>query len=204
MFDTVLDPLIERMRPHAVTMRDYTMMFCTAVIERLDRIADAVQDDTTFTVRREFHQSGTGATVVQTVEVPSNENWELESVVARTAPAAAGTLDIVDQGAQVRAAFDIAATGALTGIFEPIHFAGGSILVATMSKPGQFHLVFKHERIMPRAIAINGFRNPHADRLDRYGNIDNDQRHEAAFKAHAPIMGPHSRDASTGHPPMDD
>jgi hypothetical protein len=179
-------------------------MFCTGVIERLDAIRDAVQEDDTFTVRREFHGFSTTGAATQTIEVPANETWELESVVARTIPAAGSTLDIREQGGRLRFANDIATSGALTGIFSPLTFNGGSILTATMAQPGEFHIVFRHTKPLPSRDAIAGFRNPHADRLDAFRQLDNDNRHEGQFMPHPPIMGPASRNAQTGQPPLDD
>jgi hypothetical protein len=200
----LLDSLIERCQPHVINTRDYLIMFCTGVIERLDAIQDAVQEDDTFSVRREFHGFSTTGPATQTIEVPANETWELESVVARTIPAAASTLDIREQGGRLRFANDIATSGALTGIFSPLTFNGGSILTATMAQPGEFHIVFKHTKTLPDRGAIAGFRNPHTDKLDAYAELDRDNRHAGQFMPHPPIMGPHSRDAQTGIPPQDD
>lgn len=204
MIPNLLDSIVERCQPHVVNTRDYLIMFCTGVIERLDAIRDAVTEDDTFSVRREFHGYSSAGAATQVIEVPATETWELESVVARTVPAAASTLDIREQGGRLRFANDIATSGALTGIFSPLTFNGGTILTATMAQPGEFHIVFKHTKAMPTRNAINGFRNPYTDKMDAVWAADNDNRHAGQFMPHPPIMGPTSRDAQTGTPPQDD
>lgn len=204
MIQNLLDPVIERCTPHAINFRDYMVMFCTGVIERLDAIRDSVENDSAQSVRREFHGYSTVGAATVTIEVPTTEVWELESVVARTLPAAASTLDIREQGGRLRFANDIAASGALTGIFSPLTFRGGAILTVTMAQPGEFHLVFKHNVPVPARNAISGFRNTYTDRMDKVGEVMNDNRHEGVFYPHPPIIGPNSPDAATGVPPLDD
>jgi hypothetical protein len=202
MFESIIDPVFERLTPHVTTGREYAVMFCTGVIERLERIADAVEGDNEYTVRREYHGFSASGPAAVTIEVPSTDTWTLESVVARTVPAAGSTLDLREQpGGRLRFANDIATSGALTGIFSPLHFNGGTVLVATMAQPGEFHLTFKMTRQMPKRHSMNGWRNPGTDRLDQRQEIENDARHTATFFPHPPMTGPSSRDAQTGLPP---
>jgi hypothetical protein len=191
MFETMIDPVMERIRPHAISTRDACMMFATGVIERLDRIADAVSIDEVYEVRRPVQ--GTGAAPV-TIEVPSTDSWVLESVVARTNPAAAATLDIRDQnGGALRFAQDIPASGGLTANFAPLHFNGGSVLVATLSAPGEFRMVFRLERPRPSRNAHGtGFGNGAPDREDATDEAMRNARHFGGFSlAHRNPQGAH-------------
>lgn len=150
MLESMVDPLVERFRPHAISTRDACVMFATGVIDRLDRIADAVTEDDPYVIRRPVQGNGVAAPVVTVIEVPSNDTWILESVIVRTNPVAAGTLDIRDQtGGALRFALDIPASGGMTSNFAPLHFNGGSVLVASLSAPGEFRLVFRLERPRP-------------------------------------------------------
>lgn len=191
MFEGMIDPIIERCRPHALTLRDQATMFATGVIERLDRIADAVTTDDIYTVRRPV----VGTATPVTIEVPANDEWILESVIARTTPAAAATLDIRDQGGgALRFAVDIPATGGYTSNFSPLRFMGGSILVATLSQPGEFRLVFAIDRLRSaRPNLAAGVRNPTPDRTDAPQEVEDTQRHVGSWHPGVPVFGPSAR-----------
>lgn len=198
MFTQMIDPLIERFRPHALSIRDECRVFAGCIIERLDSIADAVHEDAVYSLRRPVLGNATAGPAVATVEVPANDEWVLESVIARTAPAAAASLDIRDQASTgvgaLRFAADIPATGGYTSNIAPLRFMGGSILTVTMSQPGEFRLVFRYDR--PRAARRNvstGFRNLTPDRTDDMQEAEDTRRHVGSWHPGIPVFGPTAR-----------
>jgi hypothetical protein len=198
-FDSLIDPIIERCRPHAVTMRDFLMMFATGTLERLDRLVDAVEGDATYSIRREYHGSSAAGPASVTIEVPANDVWILESVAARTSPATASNLDIREQGGRLRFAQDTTLRGSLTGVFTPMHLNGGTVLTVTLADPGEFHITFRAVARVPKRHSISGMQNGSPDRRDFRQELETMRRHQPAFVQHeVATQGPTHVEAQTG------
>jgi hypothetical protein len=194
----MVDNLVARFTPHAITLRDECRSWATAVIDRLDRIGDELGSDDIYSLRRPVIGNAAAGPVTVQVEVPANDEWVLETVVARTVPAAAATLDIRDTtGGALRFAADIPATGAYTSNFAPLRFMGGSELNVVMSAPGEFRLIFRYDRKRPkRANVGTGWRQQEPDRLDAGQEVNNEQRHVGSWHPGIPVFGPSAPSAN--------
>jgi hypothetical protein len=195
MFPQMIDPLVERFRPHVLTARDEVRVFAGCVIDRLDTIADALHADDVYSLRRPVIGNSAAGPASAVIEVPSNDEWILESVIARTAPAAAATLDIRDQASTgtgaLRFAADIPATGGYTSNFAPLRFMGGSVMTAVMSQPGEFRLIFRYDRPRPRRQNVGtGWRSDTPDRDDERTEVADTRRHVGSWHPGVPIFGP--------------
>lgn len=190
----MIDNIIDRFTPHALTVRDECRAWALAITDRLDRIADAVDSDDIYSLRRPVTGFAASGAATTQIEVPATDEWILESVIARTNPVAAGTLDIRDaNGGALRFAADIPATGGYTGNFAPMRFMGGSELVATMSVPGEFRLVFRYERKRAKRSNVSaGFRNPAPDGIGAGAGqeAENERRHVGSWHPGVPVFGP--------------
>jgi hypothetical protein len=160
MFEGMVDPLVERFRPHALTIGDRCNMFATGVIERLDRIAESVQGDDTVFQRVRRSAVGAGATPVIVAEVPANQDWLLESIAATGV--ALGDIVLRDGGGVLLWA---ASAGASTSGA----WGGNGLIIAGGSQ-------VRYERaVAGRDNIAAGIRNPTPDRTDEAD--DETQRH---------------------------
>jgi hypothetical protein len=174
MFEGMVDPLVERFRPHALTIGDRCNMFATGVIERLDRIAESVQGDDTVFQRVRRSAVGAGATPVIVAEVPANQDWLLESIAATGV--ALGDIVLRDGGGVLlwAASAGASTSGAWGG--NGLIIAGGSQVFITAAANAQLSFQFRYERaVAGRDNIAAGIRNPTPDRTDEAD--DETQRH---------------------------
>jgi hypothetical protein len=195
VFNQLVDPLIERLHPHAITVRDQCMMFASGVIERLDRIAEAVSDDAnTEYIRRYPIGQFTNGVMSPLVEVPPNEEWELEvwSVFSDTATTVRmyndpGHSSVEPPSASIGAVLngitDKSGNGAVfqTGTISLLAFGNGTVRA-------QFRC--KRQRPARHNNQSAGFRNQVPDRQDGAQDAEDTQRHVGSWHPGTPVFGP--------------
>ena len=59
----MIDSLVQRFTPHAITLRDECRSWATAVIDRLDRIGDELGSDDIYSLRRPVVGNAAAGTV---------------------------------------------------------------------------------------------------------------------------------------------
>lgn len=197
MFENMIDPLIERCRPHALTIRDECRMFAESVIERLDRIEQAAaDDDNTEYIRRVVYVS-VGIAVTQIASVPPNEEWELETWSASGVSQIAGTVEIFDspeKNASYAPLSFITLNNTGIGMVggNGVRVQGGTDIYSQTSDPARLRLQWRCKRreVGRRANLAAGFRNPAPDRTDGLQEVEDTRRHVGSWHPGMPVMGP--------------
>lgn len=197
--DAIVTKYTDRVRPHLVRVGDISNMFATGVIERLDRIADGVADDT-HVVRLYFDLPAVpalGTVIAGTVtpvdltsretRVPSDEQWHLESWFAH---AGGGTAFIFANGIPVaRTGIPQTSPNVTPGLVIP----GATVLQVGCelgaSPTVQMRLQFRVHKRIDRAPAWSGQMNPDADRLDDRQEAALERRHAGTFTAGRQTVG---------------
>lgn len=205
MFEGMIDPIIERCRPHALTLRDQATMFATGVIERLDRIEGALTNDLDEYNRHMPRFNLAAAVPFMVGEVPPGEEWTLEYWTVSTANANS-ILFIYDVYTSVTAdLFGNIPLGALaTGVTpsQPVQEsgkgivfpAGSQITLFSPSSTARGMIQFRTRRKRPRNNNLAaGIRNPTPDRTDGPQEVQDTQRHVGSWHPGVPVFGPSAR-----------
>jgi hypothetical protein len=200
MFENMIDPLIERCRPHALTIRDECRMFAGSVIERLDRIAEVSADDGPAFARFGYpanyadnHANIAGVPTAVLWEVPRGEEWELEVISARGTQA--GTFLLYRNNIEVMS-FSTTPGGRVPLNGNGVRFLSGDTVgyevASGVATTGQVYAQFRVERPRtPRRVNQSaGFRNPAPDRTDGGQEVEDTRRHVGSWHPGVPVMGP--------------
>jgi hypothetical protein len=189
MFENMIDPIIERCRPHAVTLRDQWEMFTTGTIERLDRIAAAVEGDDDAYTRHYLPFNLTSLQPYMIAEVPPGEEWAVEYVIATTA-AANGSVTFTPQFDGAINALPVYAVNTpianqwvQQGGSGYIFPAGSQITAWTAGTTARGMIQLRAVRkAAGRTNLAAGVRNPSPDRTDEADH--NGQRHVGSWVPH--------------------
>lgn len=188
----MIDPIIERCRPHAVTLRDQWEMFTTGTIERLDRIADSVADDGHAYTRHYLRFNLTAGVPLLLAEVPAGEEWLLEYATAQSnipgSPVSfydtMADLTTLAGGIPVAALNITIANGPATIGGNGYVFPSGSQITAIFfSGTARGMMQCRATRKVTRRANISaGIRNPDPNRTDQADH--NGQRHVGSWVPH--------------------
>jgi hypothetical protein len=198
--DQVINPYVERIKPHALHWSDRVDMFMCGVIDRLDRIADAVSDDDNTEFQRRYPVVNLAANVVTNVaggasgEIPPNEEWELENITgtldaATTARLYASASD-AQAGALPLAVLTISGAGAFaTQGGNKLFIQGGTTPVLVSTGNGSVRLQFRCQRRTIRRPGTGGILGVVPDRRDAGQEAALERRHAGTFTQGRNVIG---------------
>jgi hypothetical protein len=181
-WDNIIDPYIERVKPHAQQLGSRLDAFAWMLLAKLDTIAENTGDDDQFVeARRRLQRSVTLAGGrVELDTVPMSETWILE-----VATATAGNL-VIDDGT------GFVMTTAAVDSGRGIVFPSGSKVAVLPSADATIFLQFKVHVPRPGKQATTGQVNPDAEGV---GPFSPTGRHVSPDVGHVPIR-------PTGDAPM--
>lgn len=200
--DTIVGPYVERWRPHVQTWAERCDLFMSGVIERLDRIAAATEDDTNqVTTRPHLVRnlvSGQPVPLVDSTggEIPPAEEWELEYWV--------GTLDAAAPIRLYNSLADAQATGgavplavlAIAGVNGFLGQLGNGLVIQGGNTPylvaagnGGVRLQFRRCQRAHNRPGITGLVGVTPDRMDAGQETALERRHAGTFTSGRNAVG---------------
>lgn len=212
----MVDNLVDRFTPHAMTIRDECRAWMCAITDRLDLIADGVNQDSDrveriIRLRPTFQQIGAGRAPIRLGSVPMGEDWHL---TYWTALADENPVILLDSGdpapgvgtltgnvlATLSGTANVWQSGPGNGLIIP---GGTDLYIGTGPMTANIHITahlqFRvKQQPAPRRNVSAGFRAQAPDRLDAGQEVSDTQRHVGSWHPGVPVFGPTAPDRNHG------